>query len=69
MKVRLVEGLQLIITPENYVENVALEKWVETHKGAGGLLIEVYAKHSVTYGDFNKNTTQKTSLALEENTN
>lgn len=47
MKVRLVEGLQLIITPENYVEHVALAKWAETHQSAGGLLVEAYAEHRV----------------------
>lgn len=44
MKVRLVEDLQLIVTPENYVEQVALSKWAETHQGAGGLLVEAYAQ-------------------------
>jgi hypothetical protein len=46
MKVRLAEGLQLIITPESYVEHVALVKWNETHQGAGGLLVEAYAQQS-----------------------
>lgn len=47
MKVRLAEVLQLIVTPENYVEHVALAKWAETHQGAGGLLVESYAEHCV----------------------
>ena len=46
MKVRLAEGLQLIITPENYVEQVALSKWDETHQGAGGLLVEAYSEQN-----------------------
>lgn len=45
MKVRMEEGLQLIITPESYVEQIALSKWVETIKGECGLLIESYAQH------------------------
>jgi hypothetical protein len=32
MKVRLVSDLQLIITPENYVEHLALKAWLESGK-------------------------------------
>ena len=45
MKVRMEENLQLIISPESYVEQVALSKWADTVKGECGLLIESYAQH------------------------
>lgn len=44
MKIRMEEGLLLIVTPESYVEHVALAKWAETHQGEGDLLIEAYAQ-------------------------
>ncbi len=44
MKVRLEEGLQLVITPESYVEQVALSKWADTVKGECALLVEEYTK-------------------------
>ena len=47
MKIHMEEGLQLIITPESYVEQVALSKWIETYQGTGGFLIESYAQHRV----------------------
>lgn len=46
MKVRLEEGLQLIITPENYIEQVALNVWsrecLTPDSSLSGLLIESY---------------------------
>ena len=47
MKVRLEEGLQLVITPESYVEQVALSKWADTVEGKCALLVEAYAQHGV----------------------
>ena len=47
MKVRLEEDLQLVITPESYVEQVALSKWADTVKGECALLVEAYAQHGV----------------------
>ena len=44
MKIRMEEGLLLVVTPESYVEQVALAKWAETHQGEGDLLIESYAQ-------------------------
>lgn len=46
MKVRLAEGLQLVITPESYVEQVALSKWADTVKGECALLVEAYAQQN-----------------------
>ena len=40
MKVRLEENLQLVITPESYVESVALSTWIE--KNRLGLLVEAF---------------------------
>lgn len=43
MKIRLEEGMKLVITPENYVEMVALNKWMDTHPDMkGGILFEGY---------------------------
>ena len=40
MKVRLEKDLQLVITPESYVESVALSAWIE--KNRLGLLVEAF---------------------------
>lgn len=52
MKVKLVDKMVLVITPESYVEHVALKAWVDHHKIAGsGLLIEAYSveNNKLTY--------------------
>lgn len=51
MKVRLEEGLQLVITPESYVEQVALSKWADTVKGECALLVEAYAQQPLAAPD------------------
>ena len=48
MKIRLEKEITLIVTPESYVEQVALQAWSEKNDvSGGGLLIEAYAEHSV----------------------
>lgn len=48
MKIRLEKELLLVITPESYVEYVALLAWSEKNDvSGGGLLIEAYTEQSV----------------------
>lgn len=42
MKVKLEPDLQLVITPENYVEQLALSLWAARNKEGTGLLIESF---------------------------
>jgi hypothetical protein len=46
MKIRLAKDLQLIVTPESYVEQLALAAWSEK-KGNQSLLIENYHDRQV----------------------
>jgi len=48
MKIRLEKEMLLVVTPESYVEQVALQAWSEGNDvSGGGLLIEAYAEQSV----------------------
>ena len=48
MKIRLEKEMLLVVTPESYVEQVALQAWSEKNDvSGGGLLIEAYAEQSV----------------------
>jgi len=48
MKIRLEKEMMLVITPESYVEQIALQAWYEKNDvSGGGLLIEAYAEQSV----------------------
>lgn len=44
MQVRLEENMQLVITPESYVEHVALMAWCKNKKSLQRILIEAYTK-------------------------
>ena len=51
MRVRLDEPLLLVITPETYIEQIALSVWVEQNAlECSGLLIESYRNVGVVNG-------------------
>ena len=45
MKIRLKKEMLLVVTPESYVEQIALQAWSKKNDvSGGGLLIEAYAE-------------------------